>query len=208
MPRRITEKSVHGRRKLIGEGDRAKVYFYKDGKLKGLVGRIPKSSIPFAPFWPPNSLKHQFLRFRAHQIAYLLFPEWNIYPKKFLAEDNQIISKLLPRSDKNIRMNGHRRAVERAKETTIPKEAKRPFLEMRKAGLEVHGGPENVSVVNGRPTFFAIEGMDIKTIRAYLDTNQSKFQRVRFNAIQRALNDYERVNKLNELDINEEFGLI
>ena len=205
MARPFIQQTAHGKRKLIGEGDRARVFYYLNGPHKHLVGRVPKGS---EHFWPPNTLKHQYLRFKAHKIAYWLFPEWNMHPRRFIPEENEIISNHVIRSKKNIRMATSRRETARAREHTLPPEAVPVIREMYAAGVTAQTGPQNVSVVNQKVKLFAIESINVNQVRDYLKRNSQKYLPRKVKLVLEALKEYENCEKMSELDLAEKLGLI
>ncbi|MFA6268607.1 MAG: hypothetical protein WCW13_01110 [archaeon] len=200
MVRKTIVHTPFGKKTLIGEEDRGKVYYYTEGKLKGLVGRVPKD---VEHFMPRPSLKNMALRFRAHQIAYLLFPEWNLRPKRFIPETKEIITQHVLRSKQNIRMATSRRETARQKKVNYPPEAVAPLKKMRLAGIDIQTGKQNVSVVNGKPTFFAVGGINPKMLRKYIA--QTQITPTRKTAVLKAIELYNQLDRMSDLDVDEHY---
>ena len=189
-----------GRKTLIGEGDRARVFYYLDKPYTGNVGRVPKGS---EHFYPPNTFKEQFLRFRRHQLARLVFPAWNLAITGFISESNEILSRHVIRSKANLRMATSRRAVARSKGMKYPQDAIEPLAAMQKAGFSVQTGVQNVSVVKGKPTFFAIEGLDISRLKKYIHSQAPQISPQRLKRILAAIEEYEKDIQLDDIDLDE-----
>jgi hypothetical protein len=167
-----TEDNPKGRRKLIAEGEQANVYMYLDGMLKGNVGRVPIGDQDQVPTTEKGLLN----RFRAHQIAYLMFPQYNINVLGLDLNDGEMLSTYVKRSIGNLRHATSRgvgmRHDKRGVEDKLPPEAEAAANEMSAAGVFVHDGLPNVSVTAGEARFFEIVAVDPALARKRLGSGK------------------------------------
>ncbi|MBU0761829.1 MAG: hypothetical protein KKD39_02285 [Candidatus Altiarchaeota archaeon] len=157
MSQRRVEDTPKGRRKLIGLGEEADIYLYLDGMLKDKVGRVQRGE----EHYEPRTEKNNLMRYRRHQIAYLLFPQYNLNVVGVDLSDKELLSMQVIRSKSNLKdatSTGVRKRNERAKRD-LPKEAIAPLMEMQKAGVVVHTGVVNVSVSDSGIKFFEVDAI-------------------------------------------------
>ena len=142
----------------IGVGEEARIVLYRSGPWAGKVGRIPENNHEQVT----NTDKAMLCRFRQHQIAYLLFPQYNLNVCGLDLNSYELFSDLVPRSAENI---AHATPVgvslryTRFDAGSLPPAAREADQLMRAAGVFVHNGLPNVSVTPGRITFFEVESI-------------------------------------------------
>lgn len=162
------------RRLKIGAGEQAEIFRILTGPRTGLVCRSPveRPGLHFG-----NSEKEALLRFRRHQIAHNLFPDYNLDVVGVDLETREIYSVEVVRSKQNLRDCTHvglLRRFERS-QSPIPLIAEKRIAEMKDAGVVVQDTLPNVSVVSSNgtlvPTFFEVCVVDCAKTRSWIEQN-------------------------------------
>ena len=154
MEKRRIEQSPKGTRMLIGVGEEADIYYYLDGLLKDHIGRVVRGEEHYAP----NTQKINLQRYRMHQIAHLLYPQYNLDVRGVDLEDGEMYSLQVVRSKDNLRdavSRGLSRRKQRSELPMLP-QAKAAAKEMAEGGVIVHTGFVNASVRGDEVMFFEV----------------------------------------------------
>lgn len=152
------QHSPKGTRLIIGAGEEADIFRYIDGMLMGRVGRVPKGTEHYGP----NTEKNALLRYRRHQIAHLLFPQYNINVVGLDLSDREMYSMEVERSKSNLKAassHGLSRRNSLKHKRDVPKKAEAAIMEMAGAGVIVHTGEVNVSVGKNDIKLFEVIGI-------------------------------------------------
>ena len=141
---RVSFNHEGDQRMTIGMGEHAAVYRMLGGVFEGLVCRSPihKPSVL-------NTEQEGLLRFRRHQIAHAVFPEFTLDVKAINVDTREMFSTEVVRSKENLR-DCTRVGLNRRKERTLePLDDDIQLLarKMLKAGIEVEANKPNVSKV-------------------------------------------------------------
>ncbi|MCB0321468.1 MAG: hypothetical protein KDD60_11130 [Bdellovibrionales bacterium] len=166
---RLVEDDDGHRRMSIGQGEHAIIYRMLDGPFEGLVCRSPVT-LPTGI----NTEKEVLLRFRTHQIAHVLFPDYVLDVQAVNLENREIFSIEVERSKQNLRDCTRVGILHRRERVLEPldQDVLDIVQEMESAGVTVEANKPNVSVVrNGENTkicFFEILGIDTDKVRSWV----------------------------------------
>lgn len=194
------ECAPKGPRVKIGGGEQADVFLYLDGPFRGQVGRIPNGY----EFQVPSTEKSLLHRFRAHQIAFLLFPEFNIRPTELDLNDSEMRSDYVSRSPENVLAStevGIGRRHDPGRNESLPRAALEAGDKMNRAGVYVHNGLPNVSVTPERIIFFEVVAIDGAAVRRYL--KECEMPEAKKDFIMTFLRAYELEDHLNDEAVEE-----
>lgn len=155
---------------LIGKGEHSNVYKILEGPLAGLVCRSPLNKASEL-----NTEKVSLLRFRRHQIAHAMFPEYVLDVRMVNLDRREMLSREVIRSKENLR-DCTRVGLSRRRERTL--EPLDPSISsiakmMNRAGIQVEANKPNVSVVKNNGSlsicFFEIKQINCEKISAWIE---------------------------------------
>ena len=197
---RLDKNDLGHRRMTIGQGEHASIYRMLDGPFEDLVCRSPIESCSGL-----NTEKEGLLRFRSHQIAYALFPNYVLDVRAFNAENREMFSVEVERSKQNLRdctRVGLLRRRERVQEP-LEDEVLEVVKKMKEVGISVEDNRPNVSIVRSNQglkiCFFEVLGVDPQRIRSWLHSEPSS--EVDYERVQNLLKLYEFEKGIEDIDL-------